>query len=124
MHPLNTVKGAITTGFVLAVIIGISLSVWNGLGIAFHPVRIDRWLHIISGVMNPLQTLLGVMRSRPAPSRTLMFPSLEAVYRRAYMRRPTSTMSARSESSALMRYARDTYRSSCRNRNRGAAGPR
>ena len=51
MHPLNTVKGAITTGFVLAVIIGISLSVWSGLGIAFHPVRIDRWLHIISGVM-------------------------------------------------------------------------
>jgi uncharacterized membrane protein len=51
MHPLNTVKGAITTGFVLAVIIGILLSVWGELGIAFHPVRIDRWLHIISGVM-------------------------------------------------------------------------
>jgi uncharacterized membrane protein len=51
MHPLNTVKGAITTGFVLAVIIGILLSVWGGLGVAFHPVRIDRWLHIISGVM-------------------------------------------------------------------------
>jgi uncharacterized membrane protein len=51
MHPLNTVKGAIITGFVLAVIISLSLSVWSGLGIAFHPVRIDRWLHIISGVM-------------------------------------------------------------------------
>jgi uncharacterized membrane protein len=51
MHPLNTVKGAITTGFVLAVIIGISISVWSGLGISFHPVRIDRWLHIVSGVM-------------------------------------------------------------------------
>src|SRR6267142_7267045 len=51
MHPLNTVKGAITTGFVLAVVIGILLSVWGELGIAFHPVRIDRWLHIISGVM-------------------------------------------------------------------------
>src|ERR1700692_4793138 len=51
MHPLNTVKGAITTGFVLAVIIGILLSVWGGLGVAFHPVRIDRWLHIVSGVM-------------------------------------------------------------------------
>jgi uncharacterized membrane protein len=51
MHPLNTVKGAITTGFVLAVIIGILLSVWGELGIAFHPVRIDRWLHIVSGVM-------------------------------------------------------------------------
>jgi uncharacterized membrane protein len=51
MHPLNTVKGAITTGLVLAVIIGISLSIWGGLGTAFHPVRIDRWLHIVSGVM-------------------------------------------------------------------------
>ena len=51
MHPLNTVKGAMTTGFVLAVVIGISLSVWGGLGISFHPVRIDRWLHIVSGVM-------------------------------------------------------------------------
>jgi uncharacterized membrane protein len=51
MHPLNTVKGAITTGFVLAVVIGISLSIWGGLGTAFHPVRIDRWLHIVSGVM-------------------------------------------------------------------------
>jgi len=51
MHPLNTVKGAITTGFVLAVIIGISISVWSGLGVSFHPVRIDRWLHIVSGVM-------------------------------------------------------------------------
>ena len=51
MHPLNSVKGAITTGFVLAVIIGITLSIWGGLGTAFHPVRIDRWLHIVSGVM-------------------------------------------------------------------------
>jgi uncharacterized membrane protein len=51
MHPLNTVKGAITTGVVLAVIIGIWLSFWNGFDITFHPIRIDRWLHIISGVM-------------------------------------------------------------------------
>ena len=51
MHPLNTVKGAITTAFVLAVIIGILLSIWGGLGVSFHPVRIDRWLHIVCGVM-------------------------------------------------------------------------
>ena len=50
MHPLNSVKGAITTAFVLAVIIGIGLSAW-GTGAGFHPVRIDRWLHILSGVM-------------------------------------------------------------------------
>jgi uncharacterized membrane protein len=51
MHPLNTIKGAITTAFVLAIIIGICLSIWAGLGASFHPVRIDRWLHILSGVM-------------------------------------------------------------------------
>jgi len=51
MHPLNTVKGAITTAFVLAVIIGAGLTMWSGMGAAFHPVRIDRWLHILSGVM-------------------------------------------------------------------------
>ena len=51
MHPLNTVKGAITTGVVLAIIIGIGLTYWTGLGVGFHAVRIDRWLHIVSGVM-------------------------------------------------------------------------
>jgi uncharacterized membrane protein len=50
MHPLNSVKGAITTGVVLAVIIGILLTTWSGLTSGFHPVRIDRWLHIVSGV--------------------------------------------------------------------------
>jgi uncharacterized membrane protein len=51
MHPLNSIKGAITTGVVLAIIIGITLSVWSGAGTAFHPIRIDRWLHIVAGVM-------------------------------------------------------------------------
>jgi uncharacterized membrane protein len=51
MHPLNSVKGAITTGVVLAIIVGLGLSAWIGLGTAFHPVRVDRWLHILSGVM-------------------------------------------------------------------------
>ena len=36
-------------------------------------------MHIISGVMKPLQTLVGVISSRPASSRTLMLPSFDAV---------------------------------------------
>ena len=50
MHPLNSVKGAITTGVVLAIIIGVLITTWSGLGAGFHPIRIDRWLHIVSGV--------------------------------------------------------------------------
>ncbi|MGC1521273.1 MAG: urate hydroxylase PuuD [Steroidobacteraceae bacterium] len=50
MHPINTVKGAITTGVVLAVVIGICLTSWSGMAVGFHVVRIDRWLHILSGV--------------------------------------------------------------------------
>ena len=51
MHPLNSVKGAITTGVVLAVVIGLWLTAWAGVGTNFYPVRVDRWLHILSGVM-------------------------------------------------------------------------
>jgi uncharacterized membrane protein len=51
MHPINTVKGAITTGVVLAIIIGICLASLAGNGVAVHPVRLDRWLHILAGVM-------------------------------------------------------------------------
>src|ERR1700728_2949975 len=51
MHPLNSVKGAITTGVVLAVIIGVLLTCWSGTAVTIHPIRIDRWLHILSGVM-------------------------------------------------------------------------
>ena len=36
-------------------------------------------MHIISAVMKPLQTLVGVISSRPASSRTLMLPSFDAV---------------------------------------------
>jgi len=50
MHPINSVKGAITAGVVLAVIIGVSLSVSAGMSAGFHPVRIDRWLHILAGI--------------------------------------------------------------------------
>jgi uncharacterized membrane protein len=51
MHPINSVKGAITTGVVIAIVIGIVLVVWAGNPVSFHPVRADRWLHILSGVM-------------------------------------------------------------------------
>jgi uncharacterized membrane protein len=51
MHPINTVKGAITTGVVLAIIIGICLASLAGNGVVIHPVRLDRWLHILAGVM-------------------------------------------------------------------------
>src|SRR5678815_2152549 len=53
----------------------------------------------MSGVMNPLETLLGVVISRDSSRRALMLPSLLATYPRAYRRRPASTISARSCSS-------------------------
>jgi uncharacterized membrane protein len=51
MHPLNSIKGAITTGVVLAIIISIWLTVWAGMGVAVHWGHFDRWLHIVAGVM-------------------------------------------------------------------------
>jgi len=51
MHPINSVKGAITTGVVLAIVIGIVLALWAGNPVTIHLVRADRWLHILSGVM-------------------------------------------------------------------------
>jgi len=52
MNPLNSVKGSIATGFVVAVIIGITLSMSGPLGVSvFNVVALGRWLHIISGVM-------------------------------------------------------------------------
>jgi uncharacterized membrane protein len=50
MHPINSVKGAITTGVVIAIVIGIVLVYWAGTPVTFHPVRADRWLHILAGV--------------------------------------------------------------------------
>ena len=50
MHPINSVKGAITAGVVLAVIIGVCLTMWAGMSAGFHPIRLDRWLHILSGI--------------------------------------------------------------------------
>jgi hypothetical protein len=53
---------------------------------SFRPSRSGA--HIMSGVMNPLHAFRR-HRRRSRPSRVLILPSLEAVYPRAYMRRPT-----------------------------------
>ena len=45
MNPLNTVKGAITTGVIIAVIIIASLSTG-----AFNELGLARWLHILAGI--------------------------------------------------------------------------
>src|SRR5689334_5874382 len=75
----------------------------------------------MSGVMNPLDTLLGVVTRRRSSSRALMFPSLLATKPRVYRRRPTSTMSARICSSALVLTARRNSVSLCRC---GSSSPR
>ena len=46
MNPLNSVKGAITTGFVLAILLTLAIS-----PTAFNEFQLARWLHILSGVM-------------------------------------------------------------------------
>ncbi|MET0380184.1 MAG: urate hydroxylase PuuD [Spongiibacteraceae bacterium] len=47
MHPLNSVKGAIVIGFVIAIVIAVLVEP----GIQFSMLSLARWLHIISGVM-------------------------------------------------------------------------
>lgn len=46
MNPLNTVKGALTTGFVLAVLLALAIT-----PNAFFELGLARWLHILSGIM-------------------------------------------------------------------------
>ena len=46
MNPLNTVRGAIATGFAAAVILALLLSPTS-----FGELSLARWLHILSGVM-------------------------------------------------------------------------
>jgi uncharacterized membrane protein len=48
MNPLNTVKGAITLAFVVAVVVSFALS---GSAAGFHLPQLGRWLHIVFGVM-------------------------------------------------------------------------
>jgi uncharacterized membrane protein len=46
MNPLNTVRGAITTGFVVAVVLALLIAPTG-----FMELGLARWLHILSGVM-------------------------------------------------------------------------
>src|SRR6185295_17605399 len=51
MNPLTSVKGSIVTGFVLAAIVSIWLTIATGTDVALHHAQLGRWLHIVSGVM-------------------------------------------------------------------------
>ena len=46
MNPLNTVRGAITTGFVVAIVLALLIAPTG-----FMELGLARWLHILSGVM-------------------------------------------------------------------------
>ena len=46
MNPLNSVKGAITTGVVLSIVLALALT-----PTLFNEFQLARWLHILSGVM-------------------------------------------------------------------------
>src|ERR1700738_4397798 len=50
MHPLNSIKGAIATGVVLAIVISIWLTAWSGMGVDLHMGHIARWWPIVAGV--------------------------------------------------------------------------
>jgi uncharacterized membrane protein len=53
MHPLTTVRGALTAAFVLAIMVSliITATVFGGDAIGLHHPQVDRWLHIVAGVM-------------------------------------------------------------------------
>jgi uncharacterized membrane protein len=51
MNPLNTVRGALITGFVLAIILAIIVGASLHYPIAFAELGLAVWLHILAGVM-------------------------------------------------------------------------
>ncbi len=51
MNPLTSVKGSITAGFVLAILISIALTTVAGGDVGIHHAQVARWLHIVAGVM-------------------------------------------------------------------------
>ena len=51
MNPLNTVRGAITTGVILAILISLLLTGMSGGEFGLSLAQLDRWVHILSGVM-------------------------------------------------------------------------
>jgi uncharacterized membrane protein len=52
MHPITTVRGAIVTAFVLAIVVSLILtsSIYGGDAVGFHHPQLDRWLHIVGGI--------------------------------------------------------------------------
>jgi uncharacterized membrane protein len=50
MNPLNTVRGAITTGVVLAIVIMIIVAALGLTPGSFYELGLARWLHILSGI--------------------------------------------------------------------------
>jgi len=51
MNPLNSVRGAIVTAFVLAVVVSVALTLCADAPVGFNVPQLGRWLHIVSGVM-------------------------------------------------------------------------
>ena len=51
MNPLTSVKGSITLGFVLAVLVSLALTAAAGGELGLHMALVGRWLHIVAGVM-------------------------------------------------------------------------
>jgi uncharacterized membrane protein len=51
MNPLNTVRSALTTGFILAALAIVGLHALSGQPSGFLELGLARWLHILSGVM-------------------------------------------------------------------------
>jgi len=50
MNPLNTVRGAITTGVVLAIVIMIIVALLGLTPGSFYELGLARWLHILSAI--------------------------------------------------------------------------
>jgi len=46
MNPLNSVRGSIITGVIIALLIALAIQ-----PTAFHELGLARWLHVMSGVM-------------------------------------------------------------------------
>jgi uncharacterized membrane protein len=51
MNPLSSVRGAITTGVVLALGLAVIVNQAFGASFGFNELPVARWLHILSGVM-------------------------------------------------------------------------
>lgn len=51
MNPLTSVKGSITLGVVLALVVSVVLTTTMGGEFAVNGAQLGRWLHILSGIM-------------------------------------------------------------------------